>query len=131
MTRAFRVEEQVKKLSAALRAGSYGPPSFYEYLETKGIDWRKSALINATQEQGRCLWGRLIDHRRRLFEFEIDFAGAGIDPTKWGEVDEVGTWNERDLSGEWWKTERPSGTQPRPNDPITIGLTLLREGEAG
>jgi hypothetical protein len=129
MTKAFRVEEQVKQLSAALRAGSYGPPSFYTQLESKGIDWRRSALLDSVQEQGRCLCGKLIDHRRRLFEFEIDFSGSGGDPTQWGEVDQVGRWNERDLTGEWWKADRPRGTQPRPNDPITIGLTLIGERE--
>ena len=131
MTKAFRVEEQVKELSAVLRAGNYGPPSFYSYLEGKGIDWRRSALIDSMQEQGQCLCGRLIDHRRRLVEFDLDFAGSGMDPLKWGEIEEVGAWDERDLAGEWWKSERPSGTQPRPNDPITIGLTLLSEDEAG
>jgi hypothetical protein len=83
MTKAFRVEEQVKQLSAALRARSYGPPSFYTYLETKGIDWRRSVLLDSVQEQGRCLCGKLIDHRRRLFEFDLDFAGYGVDPTQW------------------------------------------------
>jgi hypothetical protein len=131
MMKAFRVAERVRALSSVLQGGSYGPPSFYEFLEGKGVDWRRSVLIDSVPEQGPCLCGRLIDARRRLIEFDLEFEGSGTDRQKWGEIDEISTWEEQVLGKEWWKAERPRGTQARPNDSIAVGLTLLGGEEDG
>ena len=131
MTKPFRVEETVRALTSALRTGRYAPRSFYALLDSKGIDWRRSVLVESRIDQGPALCGRLIDHTRRMFRFDVEFTGTGSTPVAWGEVSTISEWQEEDLSGEWWRVERPIGTQPQPNDPITIGLRLLKSDGAG
>jgi hypothetical protein len=131
MTKPFRVEERVRELTSVLREGRYGPQAFYAHLVGKGVDWKRSVLVESVFDQGPSLCGKLIDNRGCLISFDIEFNGSGVDPRAWNEIASVNSWQEADLAGEWWRTDRPAGTQPQPNDPILVGLRLLKETAAG
>jgi len=121
------MHETVETLTARLRAGVYGPTSFYQFLEEHSVRWKHAVLIASFAEDGPCLCGELIDHSRRLIRFEFEFAGTGIDPAAWGEVDFVAAWEERKLDEHWWKHDFPQAEAPLPNDPILLGLKILDE----
>ena len=116
-----QIRQKVQKLTAQLRSGNYGPPSLYALLSEKGIDWRRSVLLNSYVDSCGCHTDDLLDQQGRLVEFEIQLSEAG-------EIVSVDRWSERVLTGEWWNDgaarKRPA---PSPSDPIVLGLAMLAQ----
>jgi hypothetical protein len=84
-------------------------------------------MTNSYFEHG-CWMATLVDDRPSFVDFEIEFSGG----TKWtgprGEIKSIARWDQRDLSGQWWKRLGSRATKSKksdPSDPITIALDLL------
>ena len=121
----FREEHRIVDLTRTLRSRQGFHPSFFRELENRGVVPEASVLLKSIPDQG-CLTGILISQDQILVEDEIETTQElGTLPTPETQV-VITSWEATKLDDEWWRKERPRGTQPRPNDPITIGLKLLR-----
>jgi len=124
MTKPFRVEEQVEKATRDLRSPENWPSDFYDLLRDRNVEPLDSVLINATPDQG-CVCIRLIDQRKRVVSFDLEYEGAPAAPME-GARTIISEWSARETDGEdWWWKEHSRMTAPKPNNPIFVGLILL------
>ncbi len=127
MTKPFRVEEDILKLTKAFRERKAGPKCLYQLLEDEGIKIERSALITHIPDQGACIVGRIVDQDFNLISFDIDFEGNwDVDYSKWRKIKRINEWNSQEIKGDWWWKESPGLTRPKPNNPIYIAIKIIK-----
>ena len=124
MTKPFRVEEQVLEATRTLRTSASWPSNFYDLLRQRDVDPLHSVMINATPDED-CICIRLIDQRKRVVTFDLQYEGAPCNAAE-GARASIVDWDAKETEGkEWWWKEHARMTAPKPNNPIFVGLKLL------
>ena len=124
MTKPFRLEEQVAGATRSLRQSDNWPIDFYALLRSRGVEPLESVLLNATPDQN-CICMRLIDQHKRIITFDLEYDGSPGEP-KGSAPTNIVDWNARATEGEdWWWREHSRMTEPKPNNPIAVGLKML------
>jgi len=125
VTKKFRIEEQVKIGTKALRSGHGFPKNLRELLRDRDVDIADSVLIADNPDQG-CRYITLIDQSKRLIKFEIECSDASSKVPQENDDVKIVEWSAMALdNGDWWWRKHPGMTRPSPNNAIAVGLELF------